>query len=133
MNIKKRNMWHRFHTLHIICSCAYIYIIYLPSSGTLKIERLIVWWFHNNIFKLSFNTPGSIEMVVLVELNIWFVHRTERKQINTKLKCHAPEPVVCTKFDIYVFIFIKCLNFWITLIQSVRAFVCIVKIIYIYN
>jgi hypothetical protein len=39
------------------------------------------------------------------------------------------EPVVCTKFDIYVFIFIKWLNFWITLIQSVRAFVCIVKII----
>ena len=43
------------------------------------------------------------------------------------------EPVVCTKLDIYVFIYIKCVNFWITLIQGVRAFVCIVKIIFIYS
>ena len=38
-------------------------------------------------------------MVVLVELNIRFVHRTGRKQVNIELECHAP----CVSFNgIYV-------------------------------
>ena len=38
-------------------------------------------------------------MVVLVELNIRFVHRTVRKQVNTELECHAP----CMSLIVYMY------------------------------